>query len=171
MADFDDEDDDKPLHTGPTLISIAGKASLRAEHAELTLRERPRVVREVADAAAMGDRSENAEYIYGKKRLREIDKRIHHLERRIRETVEVEPELQRRDGRAIFGCTLQVEDEDGAVSQYRVVGPDEIDPARGWISYKSPFGAALLGARAGDEVTLRTPGGLRACVVISVSYE
>src|ERR1700722_19746626 len=105
--------------------------------------ERRKVVQEVADAAAQGDRSENAEYIYGKKRLREIDRRIHFLTKRLESAHVVQPTPQGRD-RVFFGAAVAVEDEDGKATTYTIVGVDEIDLARGRISWRSPLGLALL---------------------------
>src|SRR5678809_1488320 len=133
-------------------ITPAGAKRLAAELRRLVDRERPRVVQEVADAAAQGDRSENAEYIYGKKRLREIDRRIHFLTKRLDSAVVVRSEETRKDI-VVFGATVEVEDEDGKRSRYTLVGADESDPARGKLSWKSPIGRALLKKRVGDVVT------------------
>ncbi len=128
---------------GRNYITRAGARRLQVELARLRSDERPKVVQEVADAAAQGDRSENAEYIYGKKRLREIDRRIHFLTKRLESAVVVEP---RTDGtqRVFFGAAVEVEGEDGARARYRIVGVDEVDLARGCISWRSPLGRALL---------------------------
>jgi transcription elongation factor GreB len=132
--------------------------------------ERPKVVQEVAEAAAQGDRSENAEYIYGKKRLREIDRRIHWLDRRMRSIVVVRPEEVRRDVVA-FGAWVELKDEAGRRSCYRVVGPDEADPGQGRLSYKSPLGRALLKKRAGDSVTVQRPAGEIEVQILSIRYD
>ena len=119
------------------------------------------MVEEVAVAAAHGDRSENAEYIYGKKKLRQIDGRMRYLSGRIEACQVVDPTEQRRD-RVFFGATVRLEDDDGREVTYRIVGPDDETNAR-QISYRSPIGEALLGRAVGDEVTVSTPGGESAC--------
>ncbi|MEZ4302095.1 MAG: transcription elongation factor GreB [Polyangiaceae bacterium] len=131
--------------------------------------QRPKVVQEVADAAAQGDRSENAEYIYGKKKLREIDRRMHFLTHRLKDAVVVDPKEQRGD-KVFFGATVEVEDEDEHVARYRIVGEDEIDSARGDISFKSPVGRALLGKTLGDTIVVRRPSGEVELTITSVRY-
>src|SRR5439155_9767541 len=111
--------------------------------------ERPKVVQEVSDAAAQGDRSENAEYIYGKKRLREIDRRIHFLTKRLDSAVVVRREEVRTDV-VFFGATVEVVDEDGKRARYTLVGSDETDPTKGKLSWQSPIGRALLKKKIGD---------------------
>ena len=142
----------------PNYITPEGAKRLQAELARLRSQDRPKIVTEVADAAAQGDRSENAEYIYGKKKLREIDRRIHWLIKRLESAHVVPP---RTDGttRVFFGATVTIANEDGEESTYRVVGEDEIDLARGDVSYRSPIGRALLGKSEGDTVKLRRPSG------------
>jgi transcription elongation factor GreB len=133
--------------------------------------QRPKVVQEVADAAAQGDRSENAEYIYGKKKLREIDRRMYFLTHRLKDAVVVDPKAQRGDpAKVFFGATVEVEDEDGARSTYRIVGEEEIDSAQGLISYKSPVGRALLGKRLGDVITVRRPSGEVELEIVTLRY-
>ncbi len=154
---------------GTNYISPEGLRKLRTEYDELRKVERPRVVQEVADAAAQGDRSENAEYIYGKRRLREIDRRMRFLQQRIDAAIVVEHGT-RDDGRVYFGATVTVEDEHGQTRVWKLVGEDEVDAAQGAISHRSPIGAALLGKRVGDEVTVLTPGGERVLVVAAVAY-
>ncbi len=139
-------------------ITPAGYERLRAEMEQLWRIERPRVTREVAEAAAHGDRSENAEYIYGKKRLREIDRRIEFLACRLDELTVVPPRTDRPD-RVYFGAWVDLEDEDGHVSQFQLVGPDEFDAAAGRISMESPLGRAVLGHAQGDVFTFRRPKG------------
>ena len=150
-------------------ITPEGYERLRAELERLWREERPRVTREVAEAAAHGDRSENAEYIYGKKRLREIDRRIELLGKRLDELTVVPPRDDRPD-RVYFGAWVDLEDEDGAVSKYRVVGPDEFDVASGRISMDSPLGRALLGRAEGDAFTLQRPKGPVTYVVVAIRY-
>ncbi len=126
-------------------------------------------MQDVADAAAQGDRSENAEYIYGKKKLREIDRRIHWLTKRLETVTVVEA---RTDGATVvyFGAYVEVEDEDGGRTTYRIVGEDEIDLDRGHVSWRSPIGRALLRRQAGDAITLHRPSGEAVLTVIAVRY-
>jgi len=131
--------------------------------------ERPKVVQEVSDAAAQGDRSENAEYIYGKKRLREIDRRVRLLTKRLDSAVIVKPEEQQGDV-VRFGATVEVEDEDGKRKSYMLVGPDESDPAQGKLSFQSPIGRSLLKRRVGDVVVVRRPAGEIELTIVSVRY-
>lgn len=145
-----------------------GARKLSEELARLRT-QRPKVVQEVADAAAQGDRSENAEYIYGKKRLREIDRRMRFLTYRLKDAVVVDPKVQRGD-KVFFGATVDVEDEDGARATYRIVGEDETDSSHGDISYKSPIGRALIGKRVDDVITVRRPSGEVELSIIAVRY-
>lgn len=121
--------------------------------------ERRKVVAEVATAAAHGDRSENAEYIYGKRRLREIDRRLQYLQKLLDDAVVVDPAERKGAAKAYFGAWVTVEDEDGERSTYQLVGPDEFDAAQGRISIDSPLGKALLGKRLDDTVLVRRPRG------------
>ncbi|WP_437986997.1 transcription elongation factor GreB [Sorangium sp. So ce117] len=153
----------------PAYITPSGARRLSEELGRLRSVERPRIVQEVADAAAQGDRSENAEYIYGKKKLREIDRRMHYLTKRLEKAVVVDPSEQRGD-KVFFGATVEIEDEDGARRTYQIVGEDEIDSAAGRISWRSPVGRSLLGKRAGDVITVRRPAGEAEMELISVRY-
>ncbi len=155
--------------TKPNYITVRGYEVLRAELIALRNVERPQVVQEVADAAAMGDRSENAEYIYGKKRLREIDRRMRFLQKRMEAAVIVDPAKQSGD-RVFFGATVII-DEDGVETELQIVGADEIHTEGGRISFSSPVGSALLGKELDDEVTVATPGGKRVLTIIDVRYE
>jgi transcription elongation factor GreB len=151
-------------------ITPEGAKKLRAELDQLWIFERPRVTQEVADAAAQGDRSENAEYIYGKRRLREIDRRVRFLSKRLDEvTVVTEPPSDPR--RVFFGAHVTVEDEDGEQRTYRIVGGDESDVDKGWISIDSPVARACLGKRCGDVVTVRAPRGEIEYTIIAVRYD
>ncbi len=150
-------------------ITAEGCARLRSELERLWRRERPVVTQQVADAAALGDRSENAEYIYGKKRLREIDRRIRYLQKRLDEVVIVD-RAPADTGRVYFGAWVRLEDPDGATVQYRIVGSDEIDPGAGWISIDSPLARALLRKGAAEEVALELPGGGAVYTVLEVRY-
>jgi transcription elongation factor GreB len=151
-------------------ITRDGFERLRAELDQLWKVERPRVTQEVADAAAQGDRSENAEYIYGKRRLREIDRRVRYLSKRLEELTVVGEPPERRD-RVFFGAWVAVEDEDGVESEYRIVGPDESDARTGAISIESPVAKALLGKREGDEVTVRRPKGDGVYTILGIRYQ
>ena len=151
-------------------ITREGFTRLRAELDQLWSVERPRVTQEVADAAAQGDRSENAEYIYGKRRLREIDRRVRFLGKRLEELTVVTEPPERRD-RVFFGAWVTVEDEDGQVAEYRIVGPDESDAGSRAISVESPVARALLGKREGDEVTVKIPRGDAVYVVVGIRYQ
>jgi transcription elongation factor GreB len=134
-------------------ITREGAKRLQEELARLLTTDRRKIVQEVADAAAQGDRSENAEYIYGKKKLREIDRRIHWLTKRLESITVVDPRHDAIDT-IFFSAYVDVEDEDGACATYRIVGEDEIDLDRGHVSWCSPIGRALLKRRAGDTIVL-----------------
>ena len=150
-------------------ISAAGFAALERESRELWTR-RSDVVRHLAAAAAEGDRSENAEYIYGKKRLRAIDRRIRFLMKRLDEVEVVEPETRADESRVFFGAYLTVEDEEGEVRNLRIVGPDEIDAGKGWISVDAPMARALMKRAVDDEISVRAGAGEKRYVVIDVAY-
>jgi transcription elongation factor GreB len=151
-------------------ITPEGARKLRAELDQLWTVERPRVTQEVADAAAQGDRSENAEYIYGKRRLREIDRRVRFLSKRLDEvTVVTEPPSD--PARVFFGAYVTVEDEDGGRHRYRIVGGDESDVDKGWISIDSPVARACLGKRCDDVVTVRAPRGEIEYTILAVAYD
>lgn len=150
-------------------ITREGLRTLQEEHDELWRVERPKVTEAVSRAAALGDRSENADYIYGKRRLREIDRRIRFLRKRIDDLVVVE-RVRDDDGKVYFGAWVTLEDEAGEEHVYRVVGPDEFDAARGWISMDSPLGRALLGREVDDAVTVQRPKGPATFTVVQVRY-
>lgn len=151
-------------------ITAEGAKKLRAELDELWTVERPRVTQQVADAAAMGDRSENAEYIYGKRRLREIDRRVRFLSKRLEE-IRVVSEPPTDPGRVFFGAWVTIEDDDGTQKTYRIVGADESDLERGYISIDSPVARGLLGKRDGDTFTVRVPRGDVEYTIVAVKYE
>jgi transcription elongation factor GreB len=153
----------------PNYITPEGAKRLQEELGHLRSRERPKVVTEVADAAAQGDRSENAEYIYGKKRLREIDRRMRFLTKRLESAMVIAPNAQSGD-RVFFGAHVVVEDEDGKETRYQIVGEDEIDLKLGRVSWRSPIGRVLLKKTTGDTVTLRRPSGETDLTIVSVSY-
>src|SRR5690348_13652814 len=158
-----------PVNARKAYITPEGAKRLRAELDQLWTVERPRVTQEVADAAAQGDRSENAEYIYGKRRLREIDRRVRFLAKRLDELVVV-TEAPGDASRVFFGAWVTLEDEDGEEVTYRIVGPDESDVDKGWISMDAPVARALLGKRDGDEVTVRRPKGDITYTITAVRY-
>jgi transcription elongation factor GreB len=151
-------------------ITPQGERRLRAELDELWRGERPRVTAAVAAAAAQGDRSENAEYTYGKRRLREIDRRVRHLRRRLEGMVVVD-QPPSDSSRVFFGAWVVLEAQDGARARYRIVGPDEFDMAPGYISMDSPLGRALLSRRLDDRVAVAAPGGERVWVIVAIEYE
>jgi transcription elongation factor GreB len=151
-------------------ITPEGYEKLRAEAERLWRVERPRVTREVSDAAAQGDRSENAEYIYGKKRLREIDARVRFLNKRLEELTVVGAPPGDRE-RVFFGAWVTLADERGETRRYRLVGPDESDAGERRISMESPMGRALMGKRLDDPVSVRRPKGDATFVVIEIEYE
>ena len=150
-------------------ITSEGAQRLREELKYLWEVKRPEVTHAVAEAAAMGDRSENAEYIYGKKQLREIDRRVRYLSKRLEE-LKVVDRLPGEQGRVFFGAWVEVEDEAGRRFRYRIVGPDEIDTERGYISIDSPLAQALLRRSEGDEVVAHLPGGEARYVIVAVAY-
>ena len=154
----------------PNYITRQGARRLQEELVELRTKQRPKVVQDVADAAAQGDRSENAEYIYGKKKLREIDRRIHFLTKRLESAHVVEPTDRPSLDRVFFGATVAVEDEDGKTSTYTIVGQDEIDTTRGRISYKSPLARTLMKRRTGDSFPFHRPTGEIELTILSVEY-
>ncbi|MBV8403905.1 MAG: transcription elongation factor GreB [Gammaproteobacteria bacterium] len=151
-------------------VTPEGARRLRAELEQLWREERPRVTQAVAAAAAQGDRSENAEYTYGKRRLREIDRRVRFLRSRLAGMVIVD-QPPADPGRVFFGAWVELEAEDGTPFRYRIVGPDEFDRAPGYISMDSPLGRALLKRRIDEEVSVETPGGQRTYVILAIRYE
>jgi transcription elongation factor GreB len=163
------DEDDHVGNPNPNYITPEGAKRLADELLQLRSIERPKTVREVTDAAAQGDRSENAEYIYGKKRLREIDRRLNFLAKRLDAAVLVDPKAQQGD-KAFFGATIDVEDENGGRRTYVIVGEDETDSNAGRISWRSPIGRALLGKRAGEVVVVQRPAGLTEIEVLAVRY-
>jgi len=150
-------------------ITPEGHKSLSDELSYLWKTKRPQVTQAVADAAAMGDRSENAEYIYGKKQLRQIDARIRYLSKRLSE-LKVIDRKPADTSRVFFGAWVELEDGEGNVYEYRIVGADEIDPKRNFISIDSPVAKALLRKTDGDEVTVSRPNGTSAFVILSIRY-
>jgi transcription elongation factor GreB len=150
-------------------ITPEGHKHLSEELSYLWKIKRPQVTQAVAEAAAMGDRSENAEYIYGKKQLRQIDSRIRFLAKRLQDLVVVD-RIPDDTSKVFFGAWVELEDADGNVYRYRIVGPDETDPEKNFISVDSPMAKALLRKTESDEVVVNRPNGTTAFVVLSVHY-
>jgi len=167
---------DAPAAAAPlkNYITPAGLQRLRAEHRFLLTRERPAVTQVVAWAASNGDRSENADYQYGKRRLREIDRRIRYLTKRIDAAAVVDPEAPRQGHAAthvFFGATVRYATGAGAEREVRIVGADEVDLDRNYVSWLSPLARALMKAGPGDRVVLHAPGGKEQLQIIEVRYE
>jgi transcription elongation factor GreB len=169
-----DAPDDEAAHepklpsTGKNYITPAGYARLEAELRKLVEVERPEVVKTVAWAASLGDRSENADYLYGKRRLREIDRRVRFLIKRL-EGAEIVNSSGRDTDQVFFGATVRIKGRDD-VKELTIVGVDEVDPAHGRVSWVSPIAKALLKAREGDVVTLRSPAGEEQLEILEVTY-
>jgi transcription elongation factor GreB len=159
-----------PRHRGRNYITPAGFARMKEELRRLVEVERPEVVRTVAWAAANGDRSENADYLYGKKRLREIDRRVRFLIKRL-EGAEVVHSAGRDTDQVFFGATVTVRSPRGDRRTVTIVGADEVDPARGRVSWQSPIARALIRAREGETVTLRSPAGSESLEILEVRYD
>ncbi len=157
------------MSTPRRYITPEGFRRIAEEHERIWSVERPRIVAEVEAAAALGDRSENAEYLYGKRKLRELDRRLRFLSERMDALTVVEPSA-RRDGRAYFGAWVTVEHEDGDERTYRLVGPDESDAARGLLSVDAPLGRALLGRREGDTAVVQRPAGAVEITVVEICW-
>lgn len=151
-------------------ITPAGAKALRNELEYLWRDKRPAVTQVVSDAAALGDRSENADYIYGKKQLREIDKRIRYLSKRL-DNLEVVDRTPDDRNKVFFGAWIKLEDETGEMSIVRIVGSDELDLKKGWISLNSPMAKSLLGKKKGDDVLVRRPIGDLEMHIVDVRYE
>lgn len=158
-----------PAPRSSAYITAEGAAALRAELQQLWKVERPQVTAAVHEAAKNGDRSENGDYIYGKRRLREIDRRVRYLSKRLEELTVVDRTPAQQD-KVFFGAWVTLEDEDGNEQCYRIVGPDEIDPAKHWISMDSPLARAALGKRLDDEFEFRTPQGMQQLCITRIRY-
>jgi transcription elongation factor GreB len=150
-------------------ITPEGFRKLQKELEHLWKVERPRVTSEVSAAAALGDRSENAEYLYGKKRLREIDRRLRFLSQRLDALTVVHPSPD-QEGRVYFGAWVTLQDESGKLTEHRLVGPDELDVDATKISIASPMGRSLVGKREGEEFVLRRPRGAATFRVVAIRY-
>ncbi len=166
----DDLDPSAQLPSGKNYITPHGAAKLRAELKQLLDVDRPEVVRTVSWAASNGDRSENGDYIYGKKRLREIDRRIRFLSKRL-EIAEIVDPKEKSGETVLFGATVKLEMEDGKTKTISIVGIDETDINRGRVSWISPIGKALLQAKKGDTIILRTPKGEEDVTILEVRFE
>lgn len=151
-------------------ITEAGEKCLRAELKYLWKEKRPMVTKAVQEAAAMGDRSENAEYIYGKKQLREIDRRVRYLDKRL-EALTVVYDAPQNKSTVFFAAWVELIDDEGRKHEYRLVGPDEIDLNKGFISIDSPMAKALLKKQLNDEVIVKTPKGIRYYEISAIRYE
>jgi transcription elongation factor GreB len=172
-AHADDEDDEGPPPIPPgtrNYMTLAGHKRLKDEALHLLDRERPDLVKVIAWAASNGDRSENADYIYGKRRLREIDRRIRFLTKRLDAAEVVDPAAREATDQVFFGATVTVCDEAGGESTYVIVGIDEADVSRGRISWISPLARALLKRRVGDQFTFQAPGGAQLLEIVDVAY-
>ena len=170
----DDEDDDAgppglPEGT-PFYMTAPGAAALQAELKRLWVEERPKVVEVVSWAAALGDRSENADYQYGKRRLREIDRRVRFITKRLERVQVVDPGAQTRRDQVFFGASVTYARADDSEVRITIVGVDEAAPDLGHISWVAPIARALLGKRVGDAVRLRTPAGMEEIEVVSIAY-
>jgi len=151
-------------------ITPEGLARIRAEYNELFGTERPKIVETVSWAASLGDRSENADYIYGKRRLREIDRRLGYLARIMKEAKVVDPSRQEARDQVRFGATVELADEDDNRRTVTIVGNDETDAAAGRIGWSAPVSRALIGARVGDERVVRLPSGEKSYEILAIRY-
>ena len=154
----------------PRFITAAGFAKLRAEYDELMSVGRPKVVEIVSWAASLGDRSENADYLYGKKRLREIDRRLSYLAKIMKQAKVVDPAAQPAKDQVRFGATVELADEDDSRRTVTIVGDDEADASQGRIGWSAPLARALIGARVGNERTVRLPAGEKSYEIVSIRY-
>jgi transcription elongation factor GreB len=172
QADDDEGPALPPIPAGSrNYMTPAGYARLRGELLDLIDNERPKIVEVVHWAASNGDRSENGDYLYGKKRLREIDRRIRFLTKRLEVAEVVDPLVHAGSDQVFFGATVTYVDEEDVTSTITIMGIDEADSGRGQVSWVSPVARALLKSRVGDEVPLPTPGGVRSLEVLEVRYE
>jgi transcription elongation factor GreB len=170
----DEDEEEAPESAIPAgtknYMTVRGHAQIRAEFEHLVKVERPAIVQVVSWAAGNGDRSENGDYIYGKKRLREIDKRLRYLTKRLENAVVVDPTLQENLDQVFFGARVTIIDADGSEASYQIVGVDEADATVGRISWISPLARALLKARLGDLVRFQSPLGRREIEIVEILY-
>ena len=170
--DFDGEEDANPIPPGSkNYLTPHGWRRMRDELEWLVKHERPAVTNVVSWAAKLGDRSENADYQYGKKRLRELDRRIRYLTKRLEAGEVVDPATREATEQVFFGATVVYENAKGEENTIRIVGIDETDPARHYVSWISPIARAMIKCREGDTVTLRTPAGTEELTLLEVRYE
>ena len=171
----DEDEEESPESSLPAgtknYMTVRGHGQLRAEFEHLVKVERPDIVKVVSWAAGNGDRSENGDYIYGKKRLREIDRRIRFLTKRLESAVIVDPADQRNCDQVFFAATVTLCDAEGEEATYQIVGIDEANAQEGRISWISPLARALMKAREGDTVRFDSPGGLREIDILEIRYE
>jgi len=176
VKEGDDEDEGDPPEVAAlppgtrNYMTVTGHRRLHDELVHLLKVERPNLVQVVSWAAGNGDRSENGDYIYGKKRLREIDRRLRYLTKRIESAVVVDPTAQENTEQVFFGATVTFSDSDGEEATYQIVGVDEADAGAGRISWLSPLARALMKAREGDVVRFQSPAGLREIDIIEIRY-
>jgi transcription elongation factor GreB len=177
VKESDSDDDDVDNIATPALpagsknyLTPAGYARLNAEFNQLWTVERPKLVETIAWAASNGDRSENGDYIYGRKRLREVDRRIRFLSKRLEHAEVVDPATREPTDQVFFGATVTVADANGSEATYAIVGIDEADATRGRIAWISPMARALIKAREGDTVSVHTPEGPREVEIVEVRY-
>jgi transcription elongation factor GreB len=156
--------------TNPRFITPAGFARIRAEYEQLFAEERPKLVDTIAWAAANGDRSENGDYIYGRKRLRELDRRLGYLAKVMKQAKLVDPASQPSRDQVRFGATIELADEADERRTLTIVGDDETDASAGRIGWSAPLARALIGARVGDERTVRLPAGDKSYEVVAITY-
>ena len=178
VKETDADDADEDVVAAPALpvgsknyMTPAGYAQLDAEFNQLWKDERPKLVETISWAASNGDRSENGDYIYGKKRLREVDRRIRFLSNRLEHAEVVDPATREAIDQVFFGATVTIADASGKESTYAIVGIDEADAGRGRIAWISPMARALLKAREGDSVSVQTPDGRREVEIVEVRYQ
>ena len=158
-----------PQPKSSAYITAEGAERLRAELHQLWKVERPQVTAAVHEAAKNGDRSENGDYIYGKRRMREIDSRVRYLSKRLESLTVVDRTPDQKD-KIFFGAWITLEDDEGKEKCYRIVGPDELDPAKNWISMDSPLARAAIGKLLDDEFEFQTPQGLQRLCITKISY-
>jgi transcription elongation factor GreB len=175
-SDAPDVDEDSPdapaLPAGSkNYLTPGGYARLDAEFNQLWKVERPKLVETISWAASNGDRSENGDYIYGKKRLREVDRRIRFLSKRLEHAEVVDPATREDTDQVFFGATVTIADQDGVEATFAIVGVDEADAGRGRIAWISPMARALMKSREGDTVTVQTPEGRREVEIVEVRYQ
>ena len=157
-------------HRPPRFITPQGFAALRAEYEQLFSSERPKVVETVSWAASLGDRSENADYLYGKKRLREIDRRLSYLSKAMKSAKVVDPARQEQRDTVRFGATVELADDEDERRVVTLVGEDEADASAGQISWAAPIARALIGAKVGDERIVRLPAGEKSYEIMAIRY-